>query len=96
VSPPRRAAAPGLDSEGRRQRRFGSTAEANDSRSQVYPTDALARRRSKREADKLVRLLREQLGGLESGEIPFAVAACTIDVLGSLLADLALRGERVA
>jgi hypothetical protein len=58
-----------------------------------YRVDALSRRRAKREADRLIQALRAQLDGLESGEIPFAVAACTVDVLGSLLADIALRGE---
>jgi hypothetical protein len=67
-----------------------------DDQGQAYPVDALAQRRARREADKLVRLIRQQLDGLESGEIAFGEAACMIDVLGSLLADLALRGEQVA
>ena len=71
-------------------------ADKRDRQDKVTSSGDLERRRSRREADKLLRALREQLAGYDAGEIEFATFACTADVIASLMADIALRGEMVA
>ncbi len=88
MMPPRRSDAPGSAPR--------ALAKTNPTEAKISSHAGLDQRRAQREADKLVRALRDQLDALEAGEIEFGVAACTIDVIGSLLADIALRGEMVA
>ncbi len=56
-------------------------------------TTNLAQRRAQRDAERLIRALREQIAGYDAGLIPFPVFACTCDVITSLMADIALTEE---
>lgn len=82
MSPPRRAAAPGLDSEGRRQRRSGSTAETNISRSLAH-----------RQADQLINEVRCLIERYDAGLIDLEQVAWEIGRLGASLGAKAARGH---
>jgi hypothetical protein len=57
-----------------------------------YRSDDLNRRRTQRQAEVLVAELRELLAAYDTGCIPFEVLACTVDVVGARLADIAIAG----